>query len=134
MSGHPGTRKSPGQMGTAGWNAPAGWAALGSVRGADEPDTAVLPETDEQSATERRTRKLPPYKVVLHNDDVNDFGHVIRTILKLTPLEEEEAVLKTLEAHETGHAVLLVTSKERAELYVEQFATFSLTVTCEPDA
>ena len=32
-----------------------------------------------------------------------------------------------------SQAVLLVTSKERAELYVEQFATFRLTVTCEPD-
>jgi len=28
---------------------------------------------------------------------------------------------------------LLVTHKERAELYVEQFASFTLTVTCEPD-
>jgi len=26
-----------------------------------------------------------------------------------------------------------VTSKERAELYVDQFASCSLTVTCEPD-
>lgn len=77
---------------------------------------------------------LPPFKVVLHNDDVNTFEHVIRTILKLTPLKEPDAITKTIEAHETGQAVLLITNQERAELYVEQFATFGLTVTGEPDS
>jgi ATP-dependent Clp protease adaptor protein ClpS len=76
---------------------------------------------------------LPPYRVILHNDDVNTFEHVIRTILKLTPLKEPEAVARTVEAHESGSSVLLVTHKERAELYVEQFASRGLTVTCEPD-
>jgi len=54
--------------------------------------------------------------------------------MRLTPLNAQEAFEKTLEAHETGSSLLLVTSKERAELYVEQFATFGLTVTAEPDA
>lgn len=76
---------------------------------------------------------LPPYKVVLHNDDVNTFEHVILSILRLTPLKEEEAIERTIEAHETGVAVLLVTTRERAELYVEQFASCGLIVTCEPD-
>lgn len=80
----------------------------------------------------RRPKKLPPYNVLLHNDDVNTFEHVIRSILRLTTIGPEEAVLKTLEAHETGVALLLVTHRERAELYVEQFASLSLTVTIEP--
>jgi ATP-dependent Clp protease adaptor protein ClpS len=80
-----------------------------------------------------RTDHLPPYRVILHNDDVNTFDHVIRTIVRLTPLSQEEAVRRTMEAHETGSSVLLVTHKERAELYVEQFASCNLTVTCEPD-
>jgi len=92
-------------------------------------ETETVAETDQQ----QQVRHVPPFKVVLHNDDVNTFEHVILTILKLTPLKEPEAIAKTIEAHETGHAVLLVTSKERAELYVEQFASLSLTVTCEPD-
>ncbi len=79
-------------------------------------------------------RQLPPYKVVLHNDDVNSFEHVIITILRLTPLKEPEAIERTIEAHESGSAVLLVTNRERAELYCEQFATYNLVVTCEPDA
>lgn len=82
---------------------------------------------------QRKPRKLPPYKVLLHNDEVNTFEHVILSIVKLTTLEPQQAIIKTLEAHETGVTLLLVTHKERAELYIEQFATFQLTVTIEPD-
>ncbi len=90
-------------------------------------ESATKPEVGQQ------TRLLPPFRVMLHNDDVNTFEHVIIAILKLTPLNEQEAIEKTIEAHETGASLLLVTSKERAELYVEQFASLGLTVTCEPD-
>ena len=86
-------------------------------------------ETDVQ----QKTRRLPPWRVMLHNDDVNSFEHVILAILQLTPLSQKEAVQRTLEAHETGVALLLVTHRERAELYVEQFTSLSLTVTCEPE-
>ena len=84
--------------------------------------------------TRRKPKQLPPYKVLLHNDSVNDFGHVIMSILRLTTLTQEDAVTRTLEAHDTGVALLLVTHRERAELYAEQFASLSLTVTIEPDA
>ena len=93
------------------------------AEGATRPDVQV----------EQTTRLLPPYRVLLHNDDVNTFEHVIRTILQLTPLKEPEAVARTIEAHETGSSLLLVTHRERAELYVEQFTSKQLTVTCEPD-
>ena len=76
---------------------------------------------------------MPMWKVLLHNDDKNTFDHVIITIIDLTPLEEKEAVLRALEADKTGVALLLVTHKERAELYQEQFQSKSLTVTIEPD-
>ena len=78
------------------------------------------------------TRLLPPFKVLLHNDDVNEIDSVVLAIFKLTPLSLEEAVQKTLEAHQAGVALLVVTHLERAELYCEQFATFKLTVTAEP--
>ncbi len=95
----------------------------------DTPDgqTAVLPDVS------TRVDRLPPYKVLLHNDDVNTFEHVILSILKLTRLTQEEAIERTVEAHERGISLLLVTHKERAELYCEQFATYQVTVTCEPD-
>jgi ATP-dependent Clp protease adaptor protein ClpS len=75
---------------------------------------------------------LPPWKVLLHNDDKNDVGFVILTIVELTPLNEMEAKVRTTEADKTGVALLLVTHKERAELYADQFQSKGLTVTIEP--
>lgn len=94
--------------------------------------TAVAP-AKKPAPTKRKPKLLPPYRVLLHNDDINTFEHVIVSILKLTRLNAEEAVLRALEAHETGVALLLVTHRERAELYQEQFASVSLTVTIEPE-
>ena len=87
-----------------------------------------------KQATKSPPRLLPPWKVILHNDDKNELEDVVRTVFRLTPLSKEEAVTRTLEAHETGAALLLVTHQERAELYVEQFRSCRLTATAEPDA
>jgi len=80
---------------------------------------------------ERDTPPLPPFKVILHNDDVNPIDYVVRTLLELTPLTLNPACEVMIEAHTTGVAVVLVTHKERAELYAEQFASKQLTVTIE---
>src|SRR6266550_7589769 len=69
---------------------------------------------------------LPPWKVLLHNDDKNEMLFVVKTVMELTPLGEQESKQRTLEAHETGVALLLVTHKERAELYQEQFKSKGL--------
>ncbi len=90
--------------------------------------TAALP-----APTRARPKLLPPYKVILHNDDENTIEHAIRTILMLTPLSHQDAIERTIEAHTTGCALLLVTHRERAELYEEQFRSASLIVTVEPD-
>jgi ATP-dependent Clp protease adaptor protein ClpS len=78
------------------------------------------------------TQQLPPYKVLLHNDDVNDMEYVVRTIMELTHLNKKDSTVRMMEAHTTGVALLLVTHKERAELFVDQFATKKVTVTIEP--
>jgi ATP-dependent Clp protease adapter protein ClpS len=70
--------------------------------------------------------------VLLHNDDKNEMLFVVRTVMELTPLNEQEAEIRTVEAHKTGVALLLTTHKERAELYQEQFTSKGLTVTIEP--
>ncbi len=93
--------------------------------------TATAAPTKKPGAPTRGPAELPPYKVLLHNDDVNDFEYVIHSVLKLTCLSREEAILRTLEAHESGVALLLVTHRERAELYAEQFTSCKITVTLE---
>lgn len=106
-------------------------AVPGSIDGASS--TAVK---EKPKSTPRRTppKQLPPYKVILHNDDINTGEHVVLSILKLTSLTVADAELKMREADRTGLSVLLVTHRERAELYEEQFRSFNLTVTIEPDA
>ena len=106
----------------------------------DEPGVAVKepPAVDSRPAQKPRPGKtppklLPPYKVLLHNDDVNDFEYVIKTIRRLTALSTQDALLRAMEAHEAGLSLLLVTHKERAELYQEQFTSAGITVTIEPD-
>jgi len=76
---------------------------------------------------------LPPWKVLLHNDDVNDMGYVVDTIMVLTPLDEQDSVLRMLEAHQAGVSLLMATHQEHAELLQEQFTSRQLCVTIEPD-
>ncbi len=76
--------------------------------------------------------QLPPYRVLLHNDDINSFDWVVGAITQLTSHPQPKAVELMLTAHKTGVSLLLVTHKERAELYQEQFASKSMTVTIEP--
>ena len=77
--------------------------------------------------------RLPPWKVLLHNDDANSIEHVVRVVMDLAHLNEQAAIMLTLEAHNTGVALLLATHREHAELLQEQFTSKKLTVTIEPD-
>jgi ATP-dependent Clp protease adaptor protein ClpS len=95
--------------------------------------TATKPKRAPRKAPQKKPpRPLPPWKVLLHNDDKNDILFVVRTVLELTPLNEQEAEQRTVEAHKTGVALLLTTHKERAELYQDQFNSKGLIVTIEP--
>jgi ATP-dependent Clp protease adapter protein ClpS len=94
--------------------------------------TAKPKRAPRKAAQRKPPEPLPPWKVLLHNDDKNDILFVVQTVMELTPLKEQEAQIRTVEAHKTGVALLLVTHKERAELYQDQFASKGLIVTIEP--
>jgi ATP-dependent Clp protease adapter protein ClpS len=94
--------------------------------------TAVAVRTRPKPAPPRVDR-MPLWKVLLHNDHVNEFGYVVETIIELVKVNPRQALLQTVEAHKRGVALLLATHREHAELLVEQFATKRLTVTIEPD-
>ncbi|HQR06395.1 MAG TPA: ATP-dependent Clp protease adaptor ClpS [Gemmatales bacterium] len=66
------------------------------------------------------SKLLPPYVVILHNDDFNTFDFVIEVIMKVFHYPVEKAVAHTLEAHQTGRSVVWSGSKEVAELKAEQ--------------
>jgi ATP-dependent Clp protease adaptor protein ClpS len=98
-----------------------------------EPLTA--PRTPAKTTPRQfQRRELPQYRVVLHNDDLNEIPFVVRTVLRITPLNRMRATLVTLHAHYHGEALVLITHRERAELYQTQFRGRGLIVTIEPDA
>jgi ATP-dependent Clp protease adapter protein ClpS len=84
-----------------------------------------------QSHSPTRPQQLPPFKVILHHDAALDLMFVVRTVMELTRLCRAEATHKMWEAYHCGRSLLLITHRERAELYVEQFAYKGLTVTIE---
>ena len=78
-----------------------------------------------------RVRRLPPWQVLLHNDDVNDMMYVVDAIVELTSLNRQDALRRMFEAHQRGLTLLLSTHREHAELLQEQFSSKRLTVTIE---
>lgn len=78
-----------------------------------------------------KTEQLPPWKIILHNDEVNKAEYVIGKVQEITKLDEEKATKRVLEAHKNGKAILLITHLERAELLVEMFKSCKITATME---
>jgi len=96
--------------------------------------SAPAKQTPEKIPKMPERKQLPPWRVILHNDNINELDDVVESIHKVTPLTKQDARIRTMEAHSTGSALLLITHQERAELYVEQLASCKLTATAEADA
>ena len=90
--------------------------------------------TDTSTEQEQRVHQqiLPPWRVLLHDDDVNDMAHVVRALLRsVTSLTVEHAAQIMLEAHLHGVAQVIVCPKEHAEMYRERLEQHGLTSTIE---
>ena len=95
----------------------------------------VAPETAPPEIApdvERRSRLIPRYRVLLHNDDVNEMAYVVRALQKSVPsLSEKDATAIMLEAHEQGVATVITCPLELAELYRDRLQTFKINSTIE---
>lgn len=69
---------------------------------------------------ETQTRFLPPYNVILENDDHHSCEFVMAVLRKVLGCSEQRAFQLMEEAHTTGRAIIWTGSKEVAELKVEQ--------------
>jgi ATP-dependent Clp protease adaptor protein ClpS len=91
--------------------------------------TAPVKEADADTLK----RLVPPWRVILHNDDVNTMDHVVKALLhSVPPLSPEDAVAIMYTAHENGQADVITCPKETAEHYRERLESHSLTATIEP--
>jgi ATP-dependent Clp protease adaptor protein ClpS len=101
--------------------------------GARQPTPRRLERSQGDSAAVRpRERQLPRYKLILHRNPALDLMFVVRSVMELTRFPRAEATHKMWEAHHNGRSVVLTTWLERAELYVEQFASKGMTTSIEP--
>ena len=94
------------------------------------PDVETRPEVGEEKS--EKTEILPPWNVILHNDDHNDMLYVVQCLLKSVPkLGRMRAVEIMFEAHNRGKAVVTKCPLELAELYRDRLESFGLTATIE---
>ncbi len=94
------------------------------------PRFQVKPE----EITKNLTRLLPPYKVLLFDDDYHDMDYVVFALLhSVSNLTTQNAEAIMLTAHLKGNAIVVVCPKEAAEYYQERLLSYGLTATIEPE-
>lgn len=94
--------------------------------------TTSVPEIETRPEIGTRPLILPPYAVILYNDDHNEMMYVVRSIVICVPeVTPDEAVAIMIEAHEQGRALVIVCPLERAELYRDRLESRGLTATIE---
>lgn len=91
----------------------------------------TAPLTDKETRR-RTTGGGERYNVILYNDDVNDFDHVILTLMQVVGVDKNSAVAIAYTAHNYGTAIAATTHKEHAEAYREGLENGGLTATIEP--
>ena len=86
------------------------------------PGPATLPEADVE--TEQKTKRQPPYNVVLLNDEDHTYEYVIEMLKALFghPVEKGYQLAKIVDTK--GRAIVCTTSLERAELKRDQIHAF----------
>ncbi len=91
-------------------------------------------QVNPEELTRLRSKLLPPYKVIIFNDDYNEMDYVVAVLLRLiNHLTRPAAEEIMLTAHLTGSAVVVVCPRESAEYYQERLSGYGLTATIEPD-
>lgn len=86
------------------------------------PETTVRPRTSPREET--RTRRVPPFHVILENDDHHSFEFVVDTLRKALGYTAERAMQLTMLAHRDGRTAVWTGPKEVAELKADQIQTF----------
>src|SRR5258708_29040314 len=90
-------------------------------------------QVETEEAIRLRSKLLPPYKVILFNDDYNEMLYVVAVLLHtISNLTQQEAEHIMLTAHLTGSALVVVGPKQTAEFYQLRVLSSGLTPTIQP--
>lgn len=100
-----------------------------------DPDTELDTALDEDTDSELE----PPFKVLVHNDDVTPYDFVVGVLRRFFELDRMTAEQVTYQAHVTGTAYVTTLPRSEAEKRVgrARFAAslegYPLTFTIEPE-
>ena len=83
---------------------------------------AVLPDLDTEE--EQKTKRQPPYNVVLLNDDDHSFDYVIAMMQQIFGYPREKGYQLAYKVHTDGRVIVLTTTMEHAELKRDQIHAF----------
>lgn len=92
--------------------------------GEGETVVTTLSEPKSRTHEETSTRKLPPYHVIVLNDEEHTFEYVIDLLTKLFAHSLTTAEALTWKIHNSGRAVVYTTHKEKAELKRDQVLSY----------
>jgi len=88
------------------------------------PVVKPRPVRKRSKKTARNPRRLPPYNVILLNDDDHTYEYVIEMLKKLFGYDQSKGYVIASQVDNSGRAILLTTTKEHAELKREQIHAY----------
>jgi ATP-dependent Clp protease adaptor protein ClpS len=77
-----------------------------------------------RTGTRRKTKQLPPYNVVLLDDDDHTIDYVVEMLRKLFAHPVERSMQMVKEIDESGRVIVFTTHKELAELKRDQILAY----------
>jgi len=80
--------------------------------------------TQPREKREQKTEGLPPYNVILLDDDEHSFEYVIHMLKTLFGYPPEKGYRMALEVDATGRVIVATTNLEQAELKRDQIHAF----------
>ncbi len=103
------------------------------------PPAPTQPDIEIERIPVAETELEPPFKVIIHNDDVTSFEFVVAVLRVVFELSGRVALSVTTEAHYTGAAYVMTLPHEEAKYRVgkahslARSAGYPLTFSIEPD-
>lgn len=94
----------------------------------DQAAVAVAPPEEivaqPRERSDSKTKRQPPYHVILWNDDDHSYEYVILMLMKLFGHQPEQGFQMAKEVDTRGRVIVLTTTLEHAELKRDQIHAF----------
>src|SRR5476649_1597468 len=86
-------------------------------------NTVLEPQVVPKDKKDEKTKRQPPYNVILLNDDDHSVQYVVTLCQKIFGYPVEKGLQIAFEVHKTGRSIIWTGARELAELKQEQIHT-----------